>query len=102
VVGRQPCRLLHRSARTGRNDEGNAAVLPGFALTAAGLGFVRSWLLATAPRPSLHSEDVNPDKCMCLKRHAASGSNRPWPDGGNLKQSTGGSTVAEPSSLCPG
>ena len=34
MVGRQPCRLLHRSARTGRN-EGNAAFLPGaFASTA--------------------------------------------------------------------
>jgi hypothetical protein len=39
MVGRQPCRLLHRSARTGRN-EGNAAFLPrAFAPTATRLEF---------------------------------------------------------------
>jgi hypothetical protein len=43
MVGRQPCRVLHRSAWARRN-EGNDALLPSaFAITAAGLDFVRSW-----------------------------------------------------------
>ncbi len=43
MVGRQFCGLLHRSARTGRN-QGNAAFLPrAFAPAAVRLKLVRSW-----------------------------------------------------------
>src|SRR6202022_3377805 len=50
MVGREPCRLLHRSARTGRH-EGNAAFLPrAFAPTAARLELVRSWHVSDVAR----------------------------------------------------
>jgi hypothetical protein len=72
MVGRLPCRLLHRSATTGR-DEGNAAFLPrAFAPTGARLELLRT-VDSPAVKATIVARPVAPSAQVALIRELPPG-----------------------------